>query len=60
MARNRELARFLGQPVAPMLRKAMAAPTESWVPNITSEGTPVYSTFRRSPLTGWTVAIGIP
>jgi signal transduction histidine kinase/CheY-like chemotaxis protein len=60
MARNRELGRFLGQPVAPMLRKAMARPVERWIPNVTSEGTPVYSTFRHSPLTGWTVAIGVP
>jgi signal transduction histidine kinase len=60
VARNHDLAHFLGQPVAPMLRKAMADRVESWVPNITSDGTPVYSTFRRSPVTGWTVAIGIP
>src|SRR5439155_10842456 len=32
----------------------------SWFPSVTSEGIPVYSTFRRSPITGWTVAIGLP
>ena len=61
LARNRELDQFLGKPVAPLLRKAMMSTTEdTWIPNITSDGTPVYSTFRRSLVTGWTVAIGIP
>ena len=61
LARNRELDQFLGKPVAPLLRKAMISAIEdTWIPNITSDGTPVYSTFRRSLVTGWTVAIGIP
>jgi signal transduction histidine kinase/CheY-like chemotaxis protein len=61
LARNRELAKFLGRPVAPLLRNAMVAgAADNWVPNITSDGTPVYSTFRRSSITGWTVAIGVP
>jgi signal transduction histidine kinase/ActR/RegA family two-component response regulator len=61
LARNRELDKFLGKPVAPLLRKAMMSATEdTWILNITSDGTPVYSTFRRSATTGWTVAIGIP
>ncbi|MBV9377425.1 MAG: response regulator, partial [Alphaproteobacteria bacterium] len=60
VARNRDLDRFLGKPVSPGLLEAMRGPVENWLPNITSEGIPVYSTFRRSPLTGWTVAIGLP
>ena len=60
VARNRELDRFLGQPAAPMLREAMVRTVESWIPNVTSDGIPVYSTFRHSPVTGWTVAIGVP
>jgi signal transduction histidine kinase len=61
LARNRDLNKFLGKPVAPLLRNAMSSGTEdNWVPNITSDGTPVYSTFRHSSVTGWTVAIGIP
>src|SRR5690242_7747986 len=59
-ARNRELDRFLGKPVSPTLLAAMREPVESWFPNVTSEGIPVYSTLRRSPITGWTVAIGLP
>src|SRR5690348_1514194 len=59
-ARNRELDRFLGKPVSPTLLAAMREPVEGWFPSVTSEGIPVYSTLRRSPITGWTVAIGLP
>jgi signal transduction histidine kinase/CheY-like chemotaxis protein len=60
VARNRELDRFLGKPAAPMLLEKMTGVADSWFPNVTSEGIPVYSTFQRSPITGWTVAIGLP
>ena len=60
VGRNRDLDRFLGQPVAPMLRQKLTEAIESWIPNITSDGIPVYSTFRRSTVTGWTAAIGLP
>ena len=60
VARNRELDRFLGKSVSPMLMEAMRGPVENWFPSVTSEGIPVYAAFRRSPITGWTVAIGVP
>ena len=60
LARTRDLDRFIGQPAAPMLLKQMAGAVESWFPNVTKDGIPVYSTFRRSPISGWTVAIGLP
>src|SRR5215472_10861590 len=61
VARNRELDRFLGRPAAPIIGQAIAGPVvDNWIPNVTSEGIHVYSTFRRSTLTGWTVAIGVP
>jgi signal transduction histidine kinase/ActR/RegA family two-component response regulator len=60
VGRNRDLDRFVGQPVAPMLRQKLTEVIESWIPNVTSDGIPVYSTFRRSAVTGWTVAIGLP
>jgi len=61
LARNRQLDQFLGKPVATLLWKAIiSGTTDTWIPNITSDGTPVYSTFRRSLVTGWTVAIGVP
>jgi len=60
VGRNHGLDRFLGHPVAPMLHQKLAEAIESWIPNVTSDGIPVYSTFRRSTMTGWTVAIGLP
>jgi signal transduction histidine kinase/ActR/RegA family two-component response regulator len=60
VARSRELDRFLGKPVSPTLSEAMRGSVESWFPSVTSEGIPVYAAFRRSPVTGWTVAIGLP
>ena len=60
VARNRELDRFLGKPVSPTLLEAMREQTENWFTSVTSEGISVYSTFRRSPITGWVVAIGLP
>ena len=60
LARNRDHDRFLGQPAPPVLKKRMAGAVESWFPNVTKDGVELYSTFRRSPITGWTVAIGVP
>ena len=60
VARNRELDHFLGKPAAPMLLEKMGGEADKWFPNVTGEGIPVYSTFRRSTMTGWTVAIGLP
>jgi signal transduction histidine kinase len=61
LARNRESNQFLGKPVAPLLRRAMLSGAgDTWIENITSDGTPVYSTFRTSAQPGWSVAIGVP
>ena len=60
VARTRDLNRFIGQPAAPILLKEMMGAAESWFPNVTKDGLAVYSTFRRSPISGWTVAIGLP
>jgi signal transduction histidine kinase len=61
VARTRDLDRFIGQPAAPILLKEMAGgAAESWFPNVTKDGLAVYSTFRRSQISGWTVAIGLP
>ena len=60
VARTRDLDRFIGQPAAPILLKKMAGAAESWFPNVTKDGIAVYSTFRRSQISGLTVAIGLP
>ena len=60
VARTRELDRFIGEPAAPILMEKMAGAVESWFPNVTKDEIPVYSTFRKSPISGWTVAVGLP
>ena len=60
VARNRDIDRFLGHPATAALREKMAGAAEGWFSNVTSEGLGVYAAFRRSSITGWTVAIGIP
>jgi len=60
VARSRDFERFVGKPVGPILRETMRGAAASWFPSVTSDGVAVYSTFRRSPITGWTVAIGVP
>jgi signal transduction histidine kinase len=61
LARNKNLDQFLGKPVAPLLRTAILSSTrDTWIDNITSDGVPVYSTYRTSAPTGWSVAIGVP
>ena len=61
VARNKELDRFLGVAAAPILLDHMnGAAADDWFPNVTKDGQAVYSTFRRSAVTGWEVAIGVP
>jgi len=60
VARNRELERFIGQPASPALRERIAGTAENWFPGVTKEGIAVYGGFRRSPVSGWTVAVGLP
>ena len=60
VAHNRGLDRFIGQPAMPTLRAQISKGPEGWFPSITKEGIPVYSAFRRSSISGWTVAIGLP
>jgi PAS domain S-box-containing protein len=60
VAHNRGLDRLIGQPATPALRARISKSLDGWFPSVTNEGIAVYSTFRRSPISGWTVAIGLP
>jgi PAS domain S-box-containing protein len=57
---TRDLGHLVGQPATPTLRAQISKGLEGWFPSVTKEGVPVYSAFRRSPISGWTVAIGLP
>ena len=54
-------AEYIGTPVSGTLRQMMQtdSPQATGITN-TSEGTPVFTAFSRSPQTGWAVAVGIP
>jgi len=61
IARSRQHEEFLGGPPAAGLLSAMQQPVqEGWTLAPTIEGEQAYAAFTRSPVTGWTVAIGIP
>jgi len=60
VAHNHDLGRLVGQPATPTLRAKISKSLEGWFPSVTKEGVPVYSALRRSPISGWTVAIGLP
>lgn len=60
VARTRETSKFVGQKAVPALSRAVEQENEGSLETITKEGTPVYTAFSRSALTGWTVAAGAP
>jgi PAS domain S-box-containing protein len=60
VAHNRNLAHLIGQPAMPALRAQISKSDEGWFRSVTKDGVPVYSAFKRSPITGWTVAVGLP
>ncbi len=58
--RNMNRDRSVGQPVNPLLRSAAASRAEGTIDSRSREGVPLLTTFSRSSLSGWSVAIGIP
>jgi diguanylate cyclase (GGDEF)-like protein/PAS domain S-box-containing protein len=51
---------YIGKKSAPGLAEALLKSNEGAIELTTVEGIPVLSIYSRSPVTGWTVAIGIP
>ena len=60
MARTRGEAQFAGKPPSRDFREAVDRMSEGSWRSTTLEGTPAYASMSRSPLTGWTVGIGMP
>lgn len=60
VARTRDASKFIGQKAVPSLRQAISQDNEGALESTTKEGTPVFSAFSRSALSGWTVAAGAP
>ncbi|HEV8689211.1 MAG TPA: sensor domain-containing diguanylate cyclase [Ideonella sp.] len=55
-----EPERFVGQKPEPGLQAALARGDEAAVETRARDGTPVLTTFSRSPATGWSVIVGVP
>ena len=60
IARTRDASTFVGQKAVPALVQAVRQENEGAFESVTKEGTPVYTAFSRSSLSGWTVAAGAP
>jgi signal transduction histidine kinase len=60
IARNRNAEALVGKPVRPELYQASRKQLDGILRHITHDGVDVYSVYRRCPLSGWTVAIGVP
>ncbi len=60
VARTLEAAKFVGRPGAPALIARMKLANEGEVETLSVEGIAVYSIYSRSPVSGWSVAIGVP
>lgn len=59
VARTHESLRFVGQKGSPLLIERLSQANEGDVESSTLEGIPVYTSFSRSPVSGWSVAIGV-
>lgn len=60
VARNVDPEHSVGQPASQSLREALARAPSGWFHGMTIEGTVVYTPYRRSGVTGWVFAMGIP
>jgi PAS domain S-box-containing protein len=59
VARSPDPARFAGRPAPPDLTASVRRAPEGSFRGIL-DGTDVYTSFTRSPLSGWTLALGVP
>ncbi|MBI1727059.1 MAG: PAS-domain containing protein [Candidatus Rokubacteria bacterium] len=59
IARTRLPEQFVGQQATPELAAKMSQGAEGTIHALTTEGRPSYGAFSRSPLTGWTVVLGM-
>jgi signal transduction histidine kinase len=60
IARNHNPETLVGKPVRPELYQATRRQPDGMLRHTTHDGVDVYSVYRHCPLSGWTVAIGVP
>lgn len=59
VAHSRDAKRYVGSGVTPDFRRALALASEGTAEVINLEGKPVFATFCRSAMSGWSVALGV-
>lgn len=59
-ARNKDPETFVGRTATPELRASIARGQSGVFPSVTADGTPVSTSFRKLPNSGWAVAVGVP
>ena len=60
IARNRHPQRAIGHIAQPPFHESSKLPKESIVETVTFDGVPAFFASRRSDLTDWTIAVGVP
>lgn len=60
VARTHGMEKFVGKKVTPDLLRRMSVSDENTFESKTLEGIPVLTVYSRSPVTRWTVALGMP
>jgi diguanylate cyclase (GGDEF)-like protein len=60
VARSHEMKKFFGKKVSPHLLQRMSVSDEGAFESQSLEGIPIVTIYSRSPLTRWTVALGLP
>jgi PAS domain S-box-containing protein len=60
VARSINAEMLVGQPARPEFAAAVSRAPEGWFSLVTRDGLPLYHAFRRSELSGWTLAVGMP
>jgi signal transduction histidine kinase len=60
IARNRNAEELVGKPVRPELYRTSRSQPSGLLRHTTHDGVDVYSVYTRAPLSGWTLAIGVP
>ena len=58
--RSRDPERYVGMRATPTLTAHIATSTDGMFTALNKEGSTTYTVFSRSPLTGWSVVIGVP
>ena len=58
--RSRDPEHYIGRHVSSALADSMAARERGMFSSVNLEGTAVYTVYSRSPVTNWSVAIGVP